>query len=105
MVIYMKYKFEIHICFIDYWIFYLSADSKDIINKSIQKYVLKLFKNKKNKESDHQKQKPIDKPIKSHLILNEIVCENEELSSLSSNMCFYNLFIQKYESIYLYCNG
>lgn len=53
---------------------------------------MKLFKKRKNKESNiHQKQKSIDNPIENNLIsneVNEIVCESDQLSSLSGNILF-----------------
>lgn len=48
---------------------------------------MKLFNKRKNKEFNiHQKQRSIEKPIESNLISNEIVCENDQLSSLSGNI-------------------
>lgn len=62
--------------------FYFLIDSKEIINNSIQNYVLKLFKKRKNKESDVKRtKKPVNTPIKNDTNLDEKVCENVQLSS------------------------
>jgi len=68
------------------------TDSKEIINSSIQNYVLKLFKKRKNKESNvNRTKKPVDKPNENSLNLNEKIIENIQFSSPSGK---FLLFIQ-----------
>lgn len=62
-----------------------STDSKEIINNSIQNYVLKLYKKRKNKESiANRTTKIVEKPI----ISNKNVYEKVQSSSSSGNMSF-----------------
>jgi len=68
------------------------TDSKEIINNSIQNYVLKLFKKRKNKESNvNQTIKSVDKPKENNLVLNEKNIENVQFTSPSGK---FLLFIQ-----------
>lgn len=71
--------------------FNFSTDSKEIINNSIQNYILKLFKKRKIKECNvNQTKKSIDTLIENNPNSNEKVCENPQLlSSPSGNCNFY----------------
>lgn len=83
--------------FIKEMFYFLYIDSKEIINNSIQNYVLKLFKKRKNKESDVKRtKKPVNTPIKNDMNLVEKVCENVPLSS-SGNL----LYLDKEFSCYI----
>lgn len=69
-----------------FWFIFFPTDSKDIVNSSIQNYVLKLFKKRKNKESNvNQTKKPVGKPIENNSNSIVKVCENITSSSLSGN--------------------
>lgn len=62
--------------------FYIFTDSKEIINNSIQNYVIKLLKKKNNKESNvRQTNKSLNKPIENNQNSSEKSCEHFQLSS------------------------
>lgn len=70
-------------------LFHSLTDSKEIINTSIQNYVLKLFKKRKNKESKtNQTKKPVNKPITSNCNSNKNTNENIQSSSESGTNFF-----------------
>lgn len=70
-------------------LFHSLTDSKEIINTSIQNYVLKLFKKRKNKESKtNQTKKPVNKPIINNCNSNKNTNENIQSSSESGTNFF-----------------